>query len=213
MWPEAEETAGLLKRVENSDPGAADRLWERHRAPLRKLIGFRIDPRLARRVDASDVVQEVLLNASRRLGDYLHDPQIPFHLWLRRIANDHLVDEHRRHRLSAKRTLDRERSFTASDYAESSSCDLAAMLLDHELTPAAASIRAELEERFRRAIAELNEDDREIILLRHFEQLSNSETARALGLSEPAAGMRYLRALRKLRAILGESESLGGPRP
>ena len=213
MWPEAEETAGLLKGVENREPDAAERLWERHRAPLRKLIGFRIDPRLARRVDASDVVQDVMFKASCRLGDYLQDPCMPFHLWLRRIANDHLIDQHRRHRVSGKRSLDRERPFTASRYSESSSVDLAVMLRDPELTPAAALIRAELEQRFRDAIEQLDDDSREIVQLRHFEQLSNGESALALGLTEPAAGMRYLRALRKLRLLLGESPSLGGSRP
>jgi RNA polymerase sigma-70 factor (ECF subfamily) len=138
---------------------------------------------------------------------------MPFHLWLRQIARDHMIDQHRRHRVAAARSIDRERPLAqggAGSYAETSSFDLAASLRDAELTPAAAAIRRELQIRFHAALAKLDEVDREVILLRHFEQLSNGEAALALGLSEPAAGMRHLRALRRLRAFLGETPSLSG---
>ena len=207
MWPDADETQALLKRVEQADPAAAERLWERHRAPLRRMIDLRLDHALGRRVDASDVVQEVLLKANQRLGEYLRNPVLPFHLWLRQIARDHVIDEYRRHRVAECRTLDRERPLAASAFSDQSSLDLAAQLRDPNLTPAAAALRQELERRFHAALRELDEADREIILLRHFEQLSNGEAARALGLSEAAAGMRHLRALRRLRAVLGESPS------
>ena len=166
---------------------------------------MRLDRALARRVDASDVVQEVMLKASGRLADYLKAPAMPFHLWLRQIAQDHIVDAHRRHRVAGSRSVDREAPMVA--FADRSSLDLAAGLRDPHLTPATEAIRCELGRRFREAIDEL---DREVILLRHFEQLTNAEAARALGLSEPAAGMRHLRALRRLRAILGESPSIRG---
>src|SRR3954447_12812523 len=109
MWPETDETQELLRRVEAHDPGAAGELWARHRAPLRRMIGLRLDQALGRRVDASDVVQEGLLKANQRLPEYLRHPALPFHLWLRQIARDHVVDEHRRHRLAARRSVDRER--------------------------------------------------------------------------------------------------------
>jgi RNA polymerase sigma-70 factor (ECF subfamily) len=198
MWPDANETQRLLRQVEQVGPAAEEELWERHRPALRRMIGLRLDHGLGRRVDASDVVQEVLLRASRRLGEYLHNPVLPFHLWLRQIARDHVIDTHRRHRDAAKRTLDRERPLERKPgspaWSDQSSLDLAAQLQDQALTPAAE--------------AQLDSDDREIILLRHFEQSSNSEAARILGLSEAAAGMRHLRALRRLRAVLGESPSL-----
>src|SRR3954452_7537389 len=101
MWPDATETQALLKRVAQADPVAAGRLWERHREPLRRMIGLRLDHALGRRVDASDVVQEGLLKAHQRLPDYLRKPVLPFHLWLRQIARDHVIDEHRRHRVAA----------------------------------------------------------------------------------------------------------------
>ncbi len=210
MWPDPAETRDLLDRVAGAEPDAEGRLWERYRKPLRRLIGLRLDRAVGRRVDASDVVQEVLLKASRRLADYLKDPRLPFHLWLRQIARDHVIDAHRKHRVAEGRSVDRERQIGPSAFADRSSFDLAEGVRDPGLTPAASALRRELERRFREAIDGLDEADREIILLRHFEHLSNSEAARALGLTEPAVGMRHLRALRKLRAVLGESPSLKG---
>lgn len=207
MWPDPAETRQLLDRVAGDDPAAEGRLWACYREPLRRVIGCRLDRGLGRRVDASDVVQEVMLKASGRLAGYLKDPSMPFHLWLRQIARDRMIDEHRRHRVAARRSLDRERSLAAPEFADRSGFDLAAGLRDPGLTPAAASLRRELERRFRATLDELDEDDREILLLRHFEGLSNGEAALSLGLTEPAAGMRHLRALRRLRARLGESPS------
>jgi RNA polymerase sigma-70 factor (ECF subfamily) len=126
---------------------------------------------------------------------------MPFHLWLRHIARDHIIDAHRRHRGAQRRSVDRERSLRPA-LPDQSSLDLAAQLIDRELTPATAALRHELQNRFHEALAALDEDDREILLMRHFEQLSNQEVAAALGLSEAAAGMRHLRALRRLRAQL-----------
>ena len=209
MWPDPLETQRLLDHLAvGADPVAEGRLWERHRDPLRRLIGLRLDRAVGRRVDASDVVQEVLLKASGRLPQYLQNPSLPFDLWLRQIARDHVIDAHRRHREAKGRSVDRERSTTGSHLADQSSLDLLSQLRDPELTPAALSIRHELEARFRLAVDALDPDSREIILLRHFERQTNSEAARTLGLTEPACGMRHLRALRKLRVILGESPSV-----
>lgn len=209
MWPDASETEAILRRVAADDAGAADRLWEAYREPLRRMIGLRLDHALGRRVDASDVVQDVLIKASQRLGDYLKNPALPFDLWLRQLARDQMIDEHRRHRVAARRSLDRERPL-APAFPDRSSLDLAAQLCDPGLTPAAAALRGELRRRFQAALGRLDDDDREILLLRHFEQLSNGEVARALGLSEAAAGMRHLRALRRLRPLLDDAPSTGG---
>ncbi len=214
IWPETSETQTLLDRVARADRSAADALWERHRPALRRMIDLRLDHALARRVDASDVVQDVLLKASQRLEEYLRNPVMPFHLWLRQIARDHVIDAHRRHRQAARRSLDREQSLHAragsGNFDDRSSLDLAAQVRDQALTPAAEALRRELQSRFDMALSQLEEDDREIVLLRHFEQLSNSEAAKVLGLSEAAAGMRHLRALRRLRTMLGETPSQSG---
>ncbi len=154
------------------------------------------------RVDASDVVQDVLLEASRRLQDYLQKPPMPFHLWLRHIAKDHIIDAHRKHHLAKKRGVNREQPLARPGWSEQSSLDLAGQLFDHELTPASAAIHNELERRLQDALAKLDDDDREMILMRHYEQLPNQEVAAALGLTEAAASMRYLRAIRKLRDLM-----------
>jgi RNA polymerase sigma-70 factor (ECF subfamily) len=202
MWPEQPETQELLSQARAGHAEAVERLLSAHREPLRRMIGLRLDPALAARVDASDVVQEVLLEAHRRLAEYLRNPTMQFGLWLRHIAKDHVIDAHRRHRQAQRRSLDREQPLVPAVLADHSSFELAGQILDQELTPATAAIRHELQRRLDAAVQELDEDDREVILMRHGEQLSNQEVAAALGLSEAAASMRYLRAVRRLRAVL-----------
>lgn len=205
MWPAAEQTQTLLANAKRGDEAAVGALLERHRESLRRLVRLRLDRRLAARVDASDVVQDVLLEASGRLADYLRDPAMPFHLWLRSMARDRIIDMHRRHRAAEKRSVEKERPLHAH-FGDRSSIELAGVLKDPELTPAAATLKKELEARFLAALDELSEDDRDILLMRHFEGLGNGEAAEALGLSPAAAGMRHLRALRRLREILEGDE-------
>jgi RNA polymerase sigma-70 factor (ECF subfamily) len=202
MWPDATTTQELLEQAKGGNAEAVDRLLAKHREPVRRMIDLRLDPAIVQRVDASDVVQEVLLEASRRLQDFLRDPAMPFHLWLRHIAKDHLIDAHRRHHQAQKRGVNREQPLHRPGWAERSSLDLAAQLMDQELTPASAAIQQELQRRLHEAIGRLDEGDREVILMRHFEQLANQEVAAALGLTEAAASMRYLRAVRRLRDLL-----------
>jgi len=200
------ETQKLLEQARQGEAAAVERLLEQHRGHLRRMVDLRLDPALGRRVDASDVVQDVLLEASRRLADYLKNPVMPFHLWLRHLAQDHMIDAHRKHRLAQRRSLDREQSVRAGLPGESS-LDLAAQFIDRELTPASAAIRQEMQRRLEQAVATMDEADREMILMRHYEQLSNQEVALLLGLTEAAASMRYLRALRRLRTLLaGEAD-------
>lgn len=207
MWPNSDETQELLHAAGDGSDGAVNALLERHREAVQKMIRMRLDKGIAARVDASDIVQDVMLDASQRLSDFVKNgSSMPFHLWLRQLAKDRLIDAYRRHRGAQRRSVDREKRIDAQ-YSDQSSLNLAAQLQDHELTPAAASLRRELEQRFLVALEELNEDDRDIILMRHQEHLSNSEVATALGLSAAAAGMRYLRALRKLRDVLGSDYS------
>ncbi len=210
MWPEASKTVELLDQARNGDAEAVEQLLARHRESVRRMIDLRIDPAIVQRVDASDVVQEVLLEASKRLRDYLQKPVMPFHLWLRHIAKDHLIDAHRRHHLAQKRGVNREQPLHRPGWADRSSMELAGQILDQDLTPASAAIQAELQLRMNQAIQQLDDDDRDVILMRHYEQLANQEVAGALGLTEAAASMRYLRAMRRLRDLLtppGQSAS------
>jgi len=203
MWPQPDQTQELLAGARGGDADAVNKLLDKHREALRRMIDMRLDRRIRQRVDASDVVQDVLIDAHRRIGDYLTNPVMPFHLWLRQMAQDRLIDAHRRHRDAARRSLDREQPLVIAGTDDRSTIELAAQIWDRELTPAAAATVRELQERFAAAVEQLDEQDREVVLMRHFEQLSNSEVAEALGLSPPAASMRYLRAMRRLRELLG----------
>jgi RNA polymerase sigma-70 factor, ECF subfamily len=202
MWPTPDDTRRLLDDAQTGDSAAVDRLLGRFREPLRQVINLRLDPVLGRRVDASDIVQDVLIEANQRLTEYLKNPAMPFHLWLRHLAQDRIIDTHRRHRTAQRRSIDKEQPIQRPAWADDSSAQLVAQLVDAEQTPASAAIHQELQRRLTDALAQLDADDQEIILMRHHEQLSNQDVAAALGLTEAAASMRYLRALRKLRAVL-----------
>lgn len=207
--PEANPTLVLLEQVRRGDLGAINSLLDRHRSSLRRMIQMRMDKVVQRRVDASDIVQDVMLEANRRLKDYLASPSMPFHIWLRHMAKDRLIDAHRRHRVAASRSIDREVPIVIFEGADHSQADIMGQLADRELTPAAAATWHELERRFCLAVEMLEEGDRQVVLLRHFEHLSTADTAEVLGLSNAAAGMRYLRAMRRLRTLLsGEYESV-----
>lgn len=211
MWPTPERTDKLLADAGQATTGATDALLGEFREPLRRMIGLRLDPALAKRVDASDIVQDVLLEANQRLVEYLKKPDMPFHLWLRHLAQDRIIDTHRRHRLAQRRSIDKEQAIDKPAWADESSASFAQQFVDTERTPAREAIQKELERKLADAVNALEDDDREIILMRHHELLSNQEVAAALKLTEAAASMRYLRAVRRLKAVLvpdgGESQA------
>ncbi|MEO1615187.1 MAG: sigma-70 family RNA polymerase sigma factor [Planctomycetota bacterium] len=202
IWARDEQTEDLLSAAKGGDDDAINRLLEKHRAPIRRLVELRLDRKVQRRVDVSDVVQDVMIEASGRLDKYLSDPSMAFHLWLRQIAWDRIIDTYRRHRVSAKRNMDREQPMAAPAGPDQSTLELAIQLCDPALTPAAAATQREIAEKVEQAIEQMNDQDREIILMRHYEHLSNLEIAEVLGLNPPAASMRYLRAVRRLREML-----------
>lgn len=201
MWPESDKTQKLLSIARDGDAGAVNELLERHRNAVRRMIDLRMDQVLKRRVDASDIVQEVMIDANRRLQDYLANPVMPFHLWLRQMAKDRLIDAHRRHRQTARRSMDREQPLVSAASNESS-VDLLGQLSDQELTPAAAATWHELQARFEDACRRLDDMDQEIVFMRHFEHMTNSDAAEALELTPQATSMRYLRAMRRLRKLM-----------
>lgn len=202
MWPDPTKTQELLSGARRGDSSAINRLLDRHREALRRMVQMRLDQKIQGRIDVSDIVQDVLVEANRRLPQYLEDPALSFHLWVRQIAKDRIIDAHRRHRVSAKRSVDREQSLAVPAALDRSAVELAAQLRDPELTPAAAATRQEMTQLVEQALTHLSEPDCEIIMMRHYEQLSNTEVAEVLGLTEPAASMRYLRAVRRLRQLL-----------
>ncbi len=194
---DSDETRRLLEQARAEEAGAVDRLLQRHRPYLRQLAALRLDPRVQARVDPSDVVQEAQLEASRRLRDYLDKPAMPFRLWLRQIAYDRLVMLQRAHLRAGKRSVRREVGLP-----DDSTLLLARQLFAAQPKPSDDLAKDELMRRVRDAVARLGDDDREILLLRNFEGLTNQEAARVLDLNPVAASKRYGRALLRLRHLL-----------
>jgi RNA polymerase sigma-70 factor, ECF subfamily len=200
---ESSETNRLLEQASRGDPQVLETLLVRHRQRLRRMVALRLDQRLRKRIDPSDVIQEAYMEASARLASYLRSPTMPFFLWLRFLTGQKLVTLHRHHLGVRMRDVDQEVAFRPGSFPEASSAALAAHFLAHGTSPSEAAIRAEMRERVRRALDSMTPLDREALALRHFEQLSRSEIAVVLGISEAAAGKRYIRALEKLKQILG----------
>jgi RNA polymerase sigma-70 factor (ECF subfamily) len=192
----------LLRSEAPRDPGRFGELLEQYRGRLRRMVALRLDPRLHGRIDPSDVIQETYLEASARLAEYLHKPAMPFYLWLRFLAGQKLVTLYRHHLGRQMRDASREASLYRGRLPKTSSAALAAQLLGHEARPSEAAVRAELKIRLQEALNSMDPLDREILALRHFEQLSPAETAQVLGLTESGACRRHLRALKRLKEIL-----------
>ena len=202
MPDDSSETVQLLQRAAEGDQGTWGALLTRHEARLRRVIAFRLDPRLQGRIDTSDVMQEVYLAAAKGLPDYLREPGLPFFLWLRGIAGNKLLELHRHHLGTPMRDARREVSLYRGTLPETTSAALAAHLLGEGTGPSEAAVRAEAKVRLQEALNRMDPLDREALALRHFEHLTNAEAARVLGIKETAAGKRYLRALERLRDIL-----------
>jgi RNA polymerase sigma-70 factor (ECF subfamily) len=209
MGGNPKETNDLLRRAADGDRESWGALWTVHAQRLRHLVAVRMDQRLQGRIDPSDVIQEACLEAWQHLEDYLRDPGMPFFLWLRGITGNKLRELHRHHLGTQMRDAAREVSIYRHTMPEASSAALAARILGHGTRPSEAAVRAEIKVRLREAVDHLDPLDREVLALRHFEQLSPRETAQVLGIKEKAAGMRYVRALRRLKEIL--SALPGGP--
>jgi RNA polymerase sigma-70 factor (ECF subfamily) len=191
------ETERLLQQIRGGERSAIDELFSRHRPELRRLVHLRLDPKLRRRLDPSDVVQEAQMEALRRLDNYLQQPPMAFRLWLRQITYDRLLMVRRQHIQAERRTV--ERDVALPDH---SSVLLAQQLLAGGSSPSEQLAKRELARRVNRAVAELAETDREILLMRNFEGLSNQEASQVLGINPAASSQRYGRALLRLRKIL-----------
>jgi RNA polymerase sigma-70 factor (ECF subfamily) len=202
MADESSDNNHLLRQAAAGDSGRLGELLERHRRRLRRMVALRLDPRLQGRIDPSDVIQEAFLEASVRLPEYLRHPDMPFFLWLRFITGQKLVSLHRHHLGAQMRDAGREVSLYRGRLPETSSAALAAQLLGHDTRPSEAAVRAELKIRLQEALNSMDPLDREVLALRHLEQLSLAETAQLLGLTESGASRRHLRALKRLKAIL-----------
>jgi RNA polymerase sigma-70 factor (ECF subfamily) len=195
------DTEQLLDRVAKGESSAAATLLDRHRQRLRRMVQLRIDPRLAARIDPSDVVQEALGEAHRRLPQFAAERPIPFYPWLRRIAWERLLQMRRHHLLAKRRSVMREDVLPLSGKSEI----LLAERLAAASSPSEQLVRREMCQRVRRAIAELPDNDREVIVLKHLEELSFQEAAAVLEIGAAAVYSRYYRAIQRLHRLLNEN--------
>lgn len=195
-----ENSPDVLSRLMADGEHALADLFMTQRPRLRMMVHRRLDPRLAKRVDASDILQEGYVDAARRLNEYLSDPHMPFFLWLRFLVKQRLCAVHRKHLSAGKRDVRREDGWPAPCRQSAESDSLAMEFSARISSPSQQVARAELQRRLRQLIDSLDPLDREIIALRHFEELSNNEAAAELGISKFAASKRYLRAIERMRA-------------
>jgi RNA polymerase sigma-70 factor (ECF subfamily) len=202
MTNDTSETSALLQRIDDGDESALVELFARHRDRLKRMVKLRLDHRLQGRLDASDVLQEAYLDVARRAREYLASPSMPPFLWLRWITGQRLVTLHRRHLGCRMRDIGLEVSLNPGALPHATSVSLAAMLLGRLTSPTRAALRAELQLRLQEVLNGMDPIDREILTLRHFEELNNNETAQALGISKTAASNRYVRAVKRLRDAL-----------
>jgi RNA polymerase sigma-70 factor, ECF subfamily len=202
MTDDSGETADLLRRAAGGDERAYHELFARYRDRLKRMVHLRLSRRLQGRVDDSDVLQESFLEISRKLNDYVQNPSLPFYLWLRHLTGLKLAEVHRRHLGTQLRDADREVSLHRGGLPEADSVSLAAQLLGKLTTPSQAAAKAETRLHVQEALNSMDPIDREVLALKHFEQLSTSEIAEVLGLSKAGAGSRYLRAIKRLKEIL-----------
>jgi RNA polymerase sigma-70 factor (ECF subfamily) len=201
MGDEVDDLPGLLDRLQHGDQGALAELFSRHRDRLGRMVDFRLDTRLRGRVSASDVLQEAYIDALKRLPHYQADPGMPFFLWLRWVTCQRLVEVHRQHLGARARDAAREVSIDGGGAITASSARMAELI--GELTsPSGAAQRAEALAQVQQALDRLDAIDREVLALRHFEELSNQEVAAVLGIQPAAASKRYVRALERLKNAL-----------
>lgn len=209
-----ERTSGdEVVRLRGAGPAAGAvlaELFDGHRDRLARLVALRLRGALRGRVSASDVLQEAYLRAAAELPGYVADPRLPFGLWLRTLALQKLTELHRRHLGVQARAAGREVSLFGAAAPGADSGVLAAQLAGDFTSPSGAAARAELRQAVRAALDGMDSLDREVLALRHFEQLSNQEAAVALGITPQAASNRYVRALVRLKRALPGDPSAGG---
>ncbi len=190
----------LVAAARAGDNDAWEKLVSRHRGKLRRMVELRMSPRLKGRVDASDVIQETFVEAARVMARTGINSEIPVHVWLRRLANQKLIQAHRQHEIAACRAAGREQR--VQDAVQASSISIARFLVGNVTSPSNVVMRDEKRKLLELALEEMDSLDREVLMLRHFEHLSGPESAEILGISDEAVKKRYVRALEKLQRIM-----------
>lgn len=211
MAADEAENEELLRKVRAGDKNSLGELFAVYRAQLKAMIDLRLDPRLNGRVSGSDILQETYIEALKRLEHFVEKPEMPFYLWLRLVAAQRLIDVHRQHLGAAMRDVHRE--VTMDGVPNASSCCLAARLAGKVDSPSQVAMRHETMAQLEQALQGMDPIDREILALRHFEELSNDEVASILNLKKAAASNRYVRALQRLKEILEKMPGFSGYGP
>ena len=206
MTPNRGSDEELVSSAASGDRAAMGELFLRHGPRLRAMLRVRLDQRLQGRVDPSDVLQETFAEASQRLAEYARHPSMPFFLWLRFLTVQQLLQHHRRHLGAQKRNAAQEQAVGGAG-PDASVMTLAEQVVGTLTSPSLAAARGETAARLAAALEEMDPIDREVIVLRHFEELSNQEAAEVLGISKAACSKRYVRALGRLQEIIGSIES------
>jgi RNA polymerase sigma-70 factor, ECF subfamily len=194
----------LERRLRGGDTQALAELFSRERERLWRVIQFRLAEPLRGRLDPDDVLQDAYLAATQRLKHYAESPATSPFIWLRMIVNQTLIDLHRQHLGAQRRDAAREVSLDRAPYAQATSASVAIQLVGNLTSPSRAAARADMFAVVQTAIEQMDPIDREVLALRHFEELTNSEVAEALGIEQKAASIRYIRALRRLKEILAQ---------
>jgi RNA polymerase sigma-70 factor (ECF subfamily) len=202
MTDDTRETEELLRRAKAGDGRALAELFERYRLRLRQMVRLRLDRRLHGHIAPSDVLQETFLDLARRFPEYAKQSAVPFFLWLRGLTGQRLIDVHRQHLGAQMRDAGQEVSLYRGALPQASSASLAAQLLGRLTSPTQAAVRTEMQLRLQDALNAMDSLDREIVVLRHFEELNNAETAAVLGIQKSAASKRYIRAIARLKQTL-----------
>jgi RNA polymerase sigma-70 factor (ECF subfamily) len=199
---ETEQLDLLIRRAAGGDDQSLSQLFGLHHDRLLKTIRLRMDRRLRGRVDAEDVLQEAYLEAAKRLREYAADPPASFYLWLRGLAGTKLIDAMRHHLGVQKRDAGMEVTLYRRPLPEATSVSLAAQLLGRLTSPSLAAVRAEMQVKVQEVLNDMDPVDREVLVLRHFEHLTNTETAELLGVKKSAASKRYILAIKRLKEVL-----------
>ncbi|HEV3260920.1 MAG TPA: sigma-70 family RNA polymerase sigma factor [Gemmataceae bacterium] len=198
---DSSETVNLLGRLHDGDPQALADLFARHRERLRRMVRLRLDRRLQGRVDPSDVLREAYGDVARHAADYCARPTMPFFLWLRLLTGQKLQALHQQY-LGGRADAGQEVSLYRGALPQANSVSLAAQLLGRVTAASQAADRADKQIRLQEALNGMDPMDREVLALRHFEELSNSEAAEVMGVAKAVASNRYIGALKRLKEIL-----------
>lgn len=198
----------LIQRLEHQDENALADLFDQNRDRLWRMVNFRIDRRLRSRLWPDDVLQEAYVAAQKRIQRFAEDGFASPFVWLRLIVHQTLIDLHRQHLGTQKRDVDREISLDGKRFANTTAASMVFQLMGDWTSPSQAAVRAERLDGVEQAIESLDTLDREILALRHFEELTNAEVAEELGIQGKTASIRYVRALKRLKNVLSQYSGL-----